>query len=250
MTPTYGKTMFSGPSTLTLQAGPTALGPGTYDAVVRIQALTPFSRTTDVYVALHVTDQVQQHFLPLVTRHWRPADWVDPANGGVAIYPTADLPAAVDLPFPVTFYGRSYNKIYVSVKGYLSFSQPGAGAAVAQNTCLPTAALPNDAIYALWQDWDPNLGGQVFVQQPAADRFAITWFQMRRFSGDMPHSFQIVLSQDATILLQYHTLQAPTRGTIGIENWDGTVATQIVCDGSGDMPSAGAAFVLDARVPW
>lgn len=250
VSPASGKTTFTGPSALTLQAGPTALGPSTYDAVVRIQTLTPFSSTMNIYVTLRVTEQIQQYFLPFMARQWRPADWVDPTNGGVVIYPTADLPARVDLPFPVTFYGQSYTQIYVSFKGYASFSQPGAGPTVAQSTCLPTAALPNDAIYALWQDWDPSLGGQVFVQQPAADRFAITWFQMRRFPGDLPHSFQVVLYQDGTILLQYLAVQTPTRGTIGIENWDGTVATQVACDGSGDMPSAGAAFALDARVPW
>ncbi|MGC8782126.1 MAG: hypothetical protein ACP5UQ_14790, partial [Anaerolineae bacterium] len=248
--PGRGETTFSAPDALTLQAGPTALGPGTYDAVVRIQTLAPFSSTTHIYATLSVTSRVQQHFLPLVVQRWQTAAWVDPANGGTAIYPTDELPAAVELPFPVTFYGQTYNRLSVSFKGYVSFSQPGGGPTVAQSTCLPTAALPNDAIYALWQDWDPTLGGQVFVQQPAADRFAITWYQVRRFPGDRPHSFQIVLFQDGAILLQYRSVQAPVQGTIGIENWDGTIATQMACNGVGDLPSDGAAFSLDARLPW
>ncbi|MCX7671889.1 MAG: S8 family serine peptidase, partial [Anaerolineae bacterium] len=132
--PAAGQTTFSSPSALTLKAGPTALGPGAYDAVVRIQTLSPFSSTTQIFVTLRVTDRVQRYFSPLLARQWRSADWVDPTSGGVAIYPTADLPALVDLPFPVTFYGRSYNRIYVSFKGYVSFSQPGAGPTVAQST--------------------------------------------------------------------------------------------------------------------
>ena len=68
-----------------------------------------------------------------------------------------------------------YDAVSVSFKGFVSFTQPGSGSAVAQSTCLPTAALPNDAIYVLWQNWLTSLGGQVYVQYPDADRFVVTW---------------------------------------------------------------------------
>ncbi len=248
--PGRGVTTYSAPDALTLQAGPTTLGPGQYDAVVRVQALAPFSRTLNIFATLQVVDRVQRHFLPLVAHRWQAADWVDPASGGTAIYPTAEMPVRVTLPFTVTFYGQTYDALSVSFKGFASFSQPGAGPAVGQSTCLPTAALPNDAIYVLWQDWDPSLGGQVFTQQPDADRFVVTWFQVRRFPGDQPHSFQLVLFRNGTIVLQYRAVQAPVQGTIGSENWDGTVADQIACNGAGDLPADGAAFSLSSRLPW
>ena len=248
--PGRGVTTYSAPDALILQAGPTALSPGEYDAVVRVQALSPFSSTQSIFVTLKVADQVQRHFLPLTARRWQAADWVDPADGGVAIYPTNELPVRVTLPFTVTFYGQTYDALTISFKGYAAFSQPGAGPTVGQSTCLPTAALPNDAIYVLWQDWDASLGGQVFVQQPDPDRFVVTWFQVRRFGGDLPHSFQLVLLRSGGLTLQYRAVQSPVQGTIGLENWDGTVATQIACGGTGDLPSDGAAFSLSARLPW
>lgn len=250
LTPGRGVTSYSAADTLTLQAGPTALAPGEYDAVVRVAALSPVTDNFLIFVTLKIASSVQQSFLPLVARRHQAANWVDPAAGGFAIYPTDESPARVELPFPVAFYGQNHNAIFVSFKGYISFTQPGAGQAVAQPTCLPTAALPNDAIYVLWQNWDATQGGQVFVQQPDADRFVVTWNQMRRFAGDLPHSFQLVFFRDGALHVQYRAIQSPTAGTIGIENWDGTVAAQVACAGAGDLPTDGDAVSLDARLPW
>lgn len=250
LTPGRGVTSYSAADTLTLRAGPVALAPGEYDAVVRVAALSPMTDSFLIFVTLKIASPVQQSFLPLIAHRSQAANWVDPATGGFAIYPTDDSPARVGLPFPVAFYGQNHNAIFVSFKGYISFTQPGAGSAVAQPTCLPTAALPNDAIYALWQNWDATQGGQVFVQQPDADRFVVTWSQMRRFAGDLPHSFQIVFFRDGALHLQYRAIQSPTAGTIGIENWDGTVAAQVACAGAGNLPADGDAVSLDARLPW
>jgi thermitase len=250
LTPGRGVTSYSAPDTLTLQAGPTALAPGEYDAVILVRAVAPSSGSFQIYVTLKIADGVRQGFLPLVANQMQAAHWVDPAAGGIAIYPTNDTPYQVGLPFPVTFYGQSRNALSVSFKGFVSFTQPGSGATVAQSACLPTAALPNDAIYVLWQNWDAALGGQVFVHYPDADRFVVTWFQMRRFLGDLPHAFQLVLFRDGGLTLQYRAVQAPVQGTIGIENWDGTVATQIACNGVGRLPTDDDAFSLTAQLPW
>lgn len=250
LTPGRGVASYSAADTLALQVGPTAPAPGEYDAVVRVAALSPATNSFLIFVTLKVAPTVQQSFLPAIMRRGQAASWIDPASGGYAIYPTDASPARVGLPFPVAFYGQNHNAISVSFKGYVSFTQPGAGPSVAQPTCLPTAALPNDAIYVLWQDWDPAQGGQVFVQQPDADRFVVTWSQMRRFAGDVPHSFQLVFFRDGALTLQYRSVQTPTPGTIGLENWDGTVATQVACGGIGDLPADGDAISLVARLPW
>lgn len=250
LTPGRGVTSYSAADTLTLLAGPTALAPGEYDAIVRVRALSPAVVDSQIYVSLKIAGGVQQTFFPLIVNQMQAAQWVDPAAGGIAIYPTNDIPYHVGLPFPVTFYGQSRNALSVSFKGYVSFTQPGSGATVAQSTCLPTAALPNDAIYVLWQDWNPAFGGQVFIHYPDADRFVVTWFQVRRFLGDLPHAFQLVFFRDGGLTLQYRAVQTPAQGTIGIENWDGTVATQIACNGAGRLPTDGEALSLKAELPW
>ncbi len=245
-----GETSYSRPDTLTLEVGPTTLGPGQYDAVVQVAALTPPVSGFYVFVTLKVADSVQQLFLPAIAREHQAAAWIDPGNGGVTIFPTDESPYRVELPFPVPFYGQEQTAVSISFKGYVSFTQPGSGASVSQSSCLPTAALPNDAIYVLWQDWKPNLGGQVFVHQPDNDHFVVTWMDVRRFAGDLPHSFQLILARDGALTLQYRAVQTPVQGTIGIENWDGTVTTQLACNGVGTLPRSGDAFALAARLPW
>lgn len=245
-----GAVTHSVPGQLTLQAGPTALGPGEHDGVVEIRTLSPSPARFFVVATLKVTSSLERQFLPLAAALSRASDWLDPAFGGFPIYPTNDGPYRVGLPFPVTFYGNTHNAISVSFKGYTSFSQPGSGSAVAQSSCLPTAALPNDAIYALWQDWNPALGGQVYIHYPDADRFAITWSQVRRYPGDLPHDFQIIIFRSGDTVLQYRAVQSPTQGTVGIENWDGTVAQQVACQGAGRPPRSGDAISLSAHLPW
>ena len=102
----------------------------------------------------------------------------------------------------------------------------------------------------LWQDWLTSLGGQVYVQHPDADRFVVTWAGVRRFAGDLPHSFQLVFFRDGRIMLQYQSVLSPVVGTVGIEGWDGTFAQQIACNGGGRLPTSGDAILVDATLPW
>jgi subtilisin family serine protease len=250
VTPSDGVSAYSAPGKLTLQAGPTALGPGEYDGVIEIKTLAPVVTTFRIYVTLRVAASLQQQFVPLTVSQDRAADWVDPTLGGAPIYPTDSAPALVSLPFPVAFYGSTYQAMWVSFKGYTSFTQPGTEFAASQSACLPTGTAPNDAIYILWQNWSPALGGQVYIEQPDTDRFAVTWYQVRRWEGDLRHSFQVIFLRSGEMSLKYHTVQSPTLGTVGAEYWDGTVAQQIACAGAGRLPVDGDAFPLTAILPW
>jgi len=251
--PASGTVSYSAPGTLTLQAHSTSLAPGDYDTEVEVRTVAPSSLTPHYFfvsVRVRVVDTIRQQFLPLITNQHQTADWVDPSIGGTPIFPTDDTPSRVGLPFPVSFYGNPFDAISVSFKGFVFFSQSGSGGTVAQNTCLPTAALPNDAIYVLWQNWLTSLGGQVYIQYPDADRFVVTWAEVRRFIGDQPHSFQLVFFRDGRLMLQYRAVQSPVVGTIGIEGWDGTFAQQIACNGAGRLPTSGDAVPVDAKLPW
>jgi hypothetical protein len=52
------------------------------------------------------------------------------------------------------------------------------------------------------------------------------------------------------VVLQYLSIQSPPQGTIGTENYDGTVAEQVVCSGTGRSVSSGDAINLTPRLPW
>jgi len=248
--PASGSVSFSTPGEVRLQADAVLLTPGGYEGVVELRTLSPSPATQVFFVSLRVADTIRQQFLPLITNQRQAMDWVDPATGGIPIFPTDDTPSRVGLPFPVSFYGNMHDAVSISYKGFVSFTQPGSGPMVAQSSCLPTAALPNDAIYVLWQNWLTALGGQVYVQYPDADRFAVTWAGVRRFAGDLPHDFQIVFFRDGRIMLQYRVVQSPVVGAVGIEGWDGTFAQQIACNGAGKLPASGDAVSVDAKLPW
>ncbi|MCU0500440.1 MAG: S8 family serine peptidase [Anaerolineae bacterium] len=248
--PTSGAVSYSAPGALTLKVDSISLTPGSYEGIVEVRPVSPASASQVFFVSLRVAATISPQFLPLITNRRQAMDWLDPATGGTPISPTDDTPSQVDLPFPVSFYGNMYDTVSVSYKGFVSFTQPGSGPPVAQSSCLPTAALPNDAIYVLWQNWLTSLGGQVYIQYPDADRFAVTWAGVRRFAGDLPHDFQLVFFRDGRIMLQYRAVQSPVVGTIGIEGWDGTFAQQIACNGAGRLPTSGDAVPVDAKLPW
>jgi len=248
--PTSDATNFSTPGTLTLRAGPTALSPGVYTGTVQVQSLYPQVGGFTIPVRLQITNTMRQTFVPFIAKESTRVAWIDPLLDGQPLNLENDSARQLLLPFPFRFYDRTYATIRASDNGLVFFDTPAAGAKYNQNSCLPTATTPNNAIYALWQDWNPNLGGQVYLHQPDPDRYVITWYQMRRFAGDPPHTFQLVMQSDGRLLLQYLTLTSPVPGTVGIEYFDGTVATQVVCNGAGRAIADGDALYLRPVVPW
>ena len=250
VSPTSGATNYSTPGALTAQAGPTEMASGIYTGTIQIQALYPQASSFNIQAQLQVTATLWRSYMPLMPKQTLKASWVDPLDGGQLLNIANDSSRQLLLPFAIDFYGQTRNAIWVSDNGLAFFDQPEGGALYNQSNCLPSAAAPNDAIYVFWQDWDPDLGGQVYAQQVGDDKYVITWYQMRRTSNDTPHSFQLVLRRDGRLLLQYQTIGSPIEGTVGVENFDGTIAEQAVCDGKGRLISDGDALVLKPELPW
>ena len=71
-----------------------------------------------------------------------------------------------------------------------------------------------------------------------------------RSGSSTPHSFQLVLTRSGGVRYQYRTVAAPLEGTIGIENFDGTLAQQVLCNGAGRQVRSGDALLLNPVVPW
>lgn len=77
-----------------------------------------------------------------------PFDWVT-ATGQSALYGD-DFAGRLRLPFPFDFYGETYEQVFISDNGYLSF--PGPDLFNPFPTSIPNDGPPNGAIYALWRD--------------------------------------------------------------------------------------------------
>lgn len=169
-------------------------------------------------------------------------DWFDASFG--TYYQIGDTPVQVSLPWFFTYYGQTYNTIYVGRPGYVSFSNFSA---VDANTAIPNAALPNNAVYAFWDAIDNRFnqgaaGGDatmgVYTYYDAPDRFVIEYYDNYHTSNPAAgyETFEIILRRnygDDEVIFQYQEVYDDSSITIGVENASGTVATQVAFDEEG-----------------
>jgi PKD repeat protein len=158
--------------------------------------------------------------------------WLDATAGGTIVARGDDTSESVALSFPFTFYGNAYTRTFVSSNGFISF---GSGYSSYAHGCLPSPSIPNNAIYAMWDDLAPTGGsnGNVYVKAVDADTFVIEWYAVAQFGTTISQTFEIVLRRDNSILLQYHTVSDTSSATVGVENLAGTAAQQFRCNGAG-----------------
>ncbi|MDP1803677.1 MAG: Ig-like domain-containing protein, partial [Acidimicrobiales bacterium] len=149
------------------------------------------------------------------------AGTVVPLTGDDSVLPLA-------LPFPFSFYGKSYSTAQVSANGLVGLSQ---GTYVWTNGPIPDPAVPNGTIFAFWDDLYVDGSSSVRTATLGAEpdrRFVIEWRNVRWHGSQAPRfDFEVVLDQRGGILLQYRGLfdDPLVRGisaTIGIENETGT----------------------------
>jgi hypothetical protein len=205
----------------------------------------------DIPIHLRVADVLHRAFIPQEASGYTGANWIDPLAGGQPLTLADNSLVQVPLPFPVSFYGQTYySAIWVSDNGMALFGEDSAAGAFSPANCIPGAARPNNAFYVLWHNWIPAMGGQVYTQRPDGDTFVITWHEVMRSGSSTPHSFQVVLTRGGGVRFQYRTVATPLEGTIGIENFDGTLAQQILCNGAGRQVRSGDALLMNPAVPW
>lgn len=253
--PTIRETTYSNPGSLLLRVGPAALLPGVYPGLVRVTAFSPAQISPiEIRVEWRIVSQLRRTHLSVITSNWYGAGWLDPFAAGAptpqALPLTDNTAYPVSLPFPVTFYGRTYTAVWVSDNGLAWFGQGTSGAARPPAACLPSAAAPNNAIYVLALDWMPVSTSRIYAHRPNVDTFVITWHQVQRPWNVTPQSFQLIFHRTGEIVVSYRAIEALPPAVIGAENDDGTVAEQIFCNGVGSLPSSGDAFPLKAVLPW
>lgn len=159
-------------------------------------------------------------------------NWVEISPTGTIVAQGDDTSAQVELGFTFTFYGTPYTRAYVSSNGFVSF---GSGSTSYSHTSIPNPSSPNNAIYAFWDDLKPAGGadGNVYVRQVDATTYVVEWHRVKRLGGGEYETFQIILDgADNTILLQYQAVAGTGSSTVGVENADGTLATQYAYNSS------------------
>ncbi len=120
------------------------------------------------------------------------------------------------LPFSFTFYGTSYNQVFLSSNGLMSFESEIAdyydGAGLSSRL----------AIAPLWDDLqtDTRPGDDIYVFQPDADSVGFRW-QAVTYGSEIDTNFEVILYRDGRIRFNYDTQNGGLYGTIGISKGDG-----------------------------
>ena len=138
-----------------------------------------------------------------------------------------DNVASVALPFSMPLYGNNYGTVWIDTNGVVSFVNPNGSNA--GNVNLPSAGLPNAAVYPFWTDL--VVDGSASVRTEAGGtaphrRFVIEWRNLHVYGGSERVTFSTVLDEDGTITFHYSGIDAVPfdRGaaaTVGIENTAG-----------------------------
>lgn len=157
--------------------------------------------------------------------------------------------ANVDLPFPFTLYGQTYEQATVTQAGYLTFVQsPGS---IIPNSPIPNPAQPNAAIYPFWTDLmlDTTSSVRTELLGTAPQRqFVIEWRDVMSWTTGMRTSFEVILTEDSRLEMQYVSGSDPWQqgqaATIGIEDASGGTAFQYSFNQPAAAPQSAVLYAL------
>jgi len=231
--PTSGDASPPSPGELTVSVDTDVAGQGSHSAAIRITSsdLDIQNSPQNVNVTLVYTSSLEKTYLPLVTMN--SGNWIDITADGTVLSLGDDDAQQIALPFGFRFYDTTYNDLWVSSNGFVSFANRYTNWT---NDCLPDTNAPNNAIYAFWDDLRPadgGGGGTTYTKQVDSETFVIEWHEVSHYSSSDRETFEIILKKDNTILLQYQLLSSTSSATVGVENITSTVTQQYWCNGSG-----------------
>lgn len=175
----------------------------------------PFDLNRSTVVFTPVTDQEYEvRFIDDVDFDDDLGTKITAFRGGQA--PEDDGFAQVDFQdgFAFTFYGRTYDKIFVGTNGYLTFRRGDFRPEI-----NVTRFLIGPRIAALWQDLDPSRVNRsstagIFVKQ-LPDRLVVTYRNIPTFGTGLFNTFQVTLSDTGEIAIGYLRVRSES-GLVGI----------------------------------
>ncbi len=204
---------------------------------------------------------------------WTPPADLNPSSAGSLLAGEERSYVKIRLPFPVTFYGISYDSLYITTEGFATFNNYGL--LDWSNSAIPSTGTtePNNAFYVFWDDLDLRYNGRVDTATygSAPERtFVIEWDSVGRYESDVASSgyftfeLQIYEAAGDSFAYVYEVVcNDPATGsdsaksaTVGIENTDGTDGLQYsydqasLCNGDVILWRAGFPIAVKERETW
>ncbi len=171
---------------------------------------------------------------------------VDPQGGAVLVLSDDSFAAVVvGGGQSVRLYGQEYSTLYVGSNGYITL---GAGDRVFSPTLANHFRLPR--VSPLFVDLNPADGGTISWQQ-TADRVAISYVDVPRFSAGGRNSFQVEMFFDGRIRLTYLQIDAVAASAVvvGLSRGLGTPADFLASNFSGyTLATITSALTASGRV--
>lgn len=133
--------------------------------------------------------------------------WIDAKSGGIntGINNSRSQVGPISLPFEFKFYENSYNQLYITSSGYITFSDQYTQ----EQQDIPSPALPNNNIAALWMPLSPGILGSIYYKSGGSidnRYFVIEWNQLTDTGLGGSYTFEIILFESGDIKLQYKNI--------------------------------------------
>lgn len=184
--------------------------------------------------------------------------WVNITQTGTKVQQCINLSndegyTCIDIPFYFTFYGVSYDRVYASSNGFLTFQLQGKASS---ETVIPATTHPNALIAAFWDDQmlylSPNDDAIYYqVVGTAPNRQLVVTFNLHDYgsSASPAYLYQVILFETTNnVKIQWNSMGALTdsqglSATVGIENAGGTMGIQYLYHwNSGGLDSCAVEF--------
>lgn len=167
----------------------------------------------------------------------------DEGGNGVQFNLYDDSSEEIMLPFTVTFYGQTYDRMWINANGNVSF---GYDLYNYYNTALPLLEAP--AIFGFWDDLDDTIdgpGGSIQSwYEPENGAYIVEWYQVPRFRPEAVENGRasveiwiydpdVVESQSGhtVVDVMYGEIDSANTATVGLDAADGSCYLPYVFDG-------------------
>lgn len=162
-----------------------------------------------------------------------PYSWVDAKTNGYRLDLSGcwDITDAINIGFEFPFYDQVYSQLYVSSRGYLTFTE---NQGMPYDIQIPIADELNNLIAPNYSYWCArsqyyNTGDVYFLSAgESPNRYAvIEWNEVSHSYYPDEYTFQVILFEDGNIKFQYKSLLSYYYSTIGIEDSRGAMGLSI-----------------------
>ena len=132
-----------------------------------------------------------------------------------------DQAVAVNIGFAFNFYGTSYTAVNICSNGFLNF---GTSSTAYTPAAIPNAAAPNALIAGVWRDLNVSGGGTI-TYYSSATKFVVSFNAVKNYSNTSTQTFQMILTPDGKIKLQWGSITTAETYVSGVENQTGAPST-------------------------